>query len=732
MGNQPTDVAGRPLSGNAEALNSGSACLRDSVGTIARYAVPSMVVFTLIYALFAGLRTAGEPDLGWQLATGRWIVQHRSIPFSEVFSYTAFGQEWIYPVLSQLLFYGAYVLGGYKLLSCIGATACVATVATLMRRGQAPAVVLAWIAIPILADRTVVRAELFTEVLFAVFVSILWHYHRSGRGPLWALPVLMLLWANLHPGFSAGLAMCAAYVFLEVSEGAFGEWREPLKRLRRAGPWLAAAVVATAVNPWGLRLYAAISRQHDAYQLHSRWIREWIPMRFTVAALGNAFAWGEAKSSVLWLMAASAVAVVMALWTRRFAAAVILGFAAFLAGHAIRFQAPFATIAVIVGGSVIADAVAEITWTRRLWSRVGRWAAPACVLTIAVLSGVRTWEIATNRFYLRTPHDSYFGVGESPVFPEQAAAFLLREHLPANVFNDTNSGGFMVWALSPAYTHYIDTRNVPFGTETFMKHHALLSKPLDSELWLREAEGRNINTIFVSVDRMIGAGPLSMLDQSCRSQRWRPVYLDTQAAIFVRVSPETQALISRLQLDCNSVRFDHPPAAAGVQGRAVQFHYYLNAASILIQLGRYQEALDAAQHADHLFQNIPSLHYVRGVLLYNMGRTDEGEQDLRKAAALGDLEAFSSLASIYMQQHRYGEQVAALEHVSDVNVLPYAADLQLGYAHLAMGSPEKALNAFENAAKESPYVGDAYSYGGEFREAIAQGTALARRQLQGK
>lgn len=123
----------------------------------------------LTYALIAGLRTVADMDLGWQLATGRWIVQHHSIPSTDVLSHTARGHEWIYPVLSQVLLYCSYAMGGYSLLSWLGAAACVGTIALLLRRGGAVTALFAVIAVPLIAARTAPRAEMFTEVLFAAF-----------------------------------------------------------------------------------------------------------------------------------------------------------------------------------------------------------------------------------------------------------------------------------------------------------------------------------------------------------------------------------------------------------------------------------------------------------------------------------------------------------------------------------------------------------------------------------
>jgi hypothetical protein len=116
-----------------------------------RYARLALVVLALLYALAAGLRTLGDFDLGWQLATGRWIVQHGQIPWTDVFSYTASGMEWIYPVLSQILLYLSYVIGGHGLLSWLGAAACVSTVALLLRRSSVAGVVLAAAAVPLIA-----------------------------------------------------------------------------------------------------------------------------------------------------------------------------------------------------------------------------------------------------------------------------------------------------------------------------------------------------------------------------------------------------------------------------------------------------------------------------------------------------------------------------------------------------------------------------------------------------
>src|SRR5271165_6084840 len=185
-----------------------------------------LAAFALAHAFLAGLRTVGDYDVFWQMATGRWVAQHHAIFSTDVFSYTAQGQPWIYPVGSGLLFYAAFLMGGYGLLSWLGAIACVATIALLLRRGSAITAALAVIAVSAIAARTAPRADMFTVLLFAAFLSILWEQYENGTGKLWKLPLLMVAWVNLHLGFLAGLALTGLYAAAEAIRLLDGKQRQ--------------------------------------------------------------------------------------------------------------------------------------------------------------------------------------------------------------------------------------------------------------------------------------------------------------------------------------------------------------------------------------------------------------------------------------------------------------------------------------------------------------------------
>src|SRR6202050_3427774 len=167
----------------------------------------------------------------------------------------------------------------------------------------------------------------------------------------------MVAWVNLHLGFIAGLALCGAYVLLELLDLPFAETRPPARaRLKHAWPWLALSAVATLVNPWGANIYIALSRQAQAQSLHTLGVVEWKNIHPSWASLHQALDWRDPQSSFWWLLAVAVVCAATALWRKHFGAALILLASAYLTIQHIRLQALFACIVVVLGGSLLNEA----------------------------------------------------------------------------------------------------------------------------------------------------------------------------------------------------------------------------------------------------------------------------------------------------------------------------------------------------------------------------------------
>ncbi len=650
----------------------------------------------VIYGFLAGFRTLSEFDLGWQLATGRWIIEHGAIPSTDVFSYTAEGRPWIYPVGSSLLFYAAYLVGHDAILSWLAAIVCAGTIALTLRRGSAGTAILAILAVASIAIRIRPRADMFTTLLFAAFLSLLWQQHREARARLWLLPVLMAAWVNLHPGFIAGLALIPAYLLVEALELVAPERRAAvLDRMRRAWPWLLASLAATLANPWGWGIYRAVLRQEDAMAIQARWIPEWGPSQLNGTVLIEALSLRNPGGAFHLILLIAAVIVPVALLRRQWGAAILIAVAAFLAFQHIRLEALFGITLVIVGGSVLEGGLSALP--ARLKPPL---LAAGIAIAILLLAGLRSLDLVTDRTYRASTDLGSFGAGQSWWFPDRAADFVLGQNLPGRIFNSYNLGGFLVWRLGERYPDYIDGRALPFGAELFARNRALMTTPPGAPAWAEEAERYDLDTVFVPLGRYSGLNLFPVLRQFCMSDSWRPVYLDEVAAVFVRRRPETESLIARLGLDCATAPL---PAIADPVGSTGSFNQLANAAALLQALGREDEALEASARALALFADSAFLHFLRGTLFEERQDLATAEQEYRTATALEpNGTAWSRLGTIFHREGRLGEAIEAWQQAADLLPNPAPELLSLGYAELAGGHPRAAVAAFDRAAAMLP------------------------------
>ena len=57
------------------------------------------------FVLFMGDSLLQDADTYWQIKVGQWIMDHRAVPYSDLYSFTKFGAPWISTSwLSQVLY----------------------------------------------------------------------------------------------------------------------------------------------------------------------------------------------------------------------------------------------------------------------------------------------------------------------------------------------------------------------------------------------------------------------------------------------------------------------------------------------------------------------------------------------------------------------------------------------------------------------------------------------------
>lgn len=618
-----------------------------------------LVTLAIVYAFLSGLRTVSDFDTGWQLAAGRYIAQHHVIPSVDVFSSTVRGTPWIYPPLSELIFYALHSLGGFAALSLLNAFACAAAVAICLYRGTPVSAVLACLAVPLIASRTQPRAELFTIVLFAAMLRICWNYLQTGKAPLWLLPVLMAVWVNLHLGFVAGLALLIAYVAAEAGNLLYRDRRaETLSRLRHAAPYIALSFVATVLNRWGVYLFLGVARQNKVAGDYAQLVGEWHRQPVTRQFLAQAFHLRSPDSGFWWLLLAAIVGAVVAAYRRDLPSLILLLPAAYLSLAHLRFQATFALVVIVVAGSLFQS------------SKSSTLLAPLLALAMLAFVSLRIADLTSNRTYLTTGEITTFGVGRSWWFPAAGADFVLQHHLPPQLFNTFDAGGYLMWKLGPQYPVFIDGRAIPFGNQFIQHAGALLRTDPDSPAWIGEADRRGIQTLFLPTARYAGI-ELFPLQQYCRSRQWIPVYLDDVSLVLVRNTPANASLTAQFRIDCQSKVLQ--PTAEERSSAARLYNFYANAGAIYYLLERDADALDAYHRALSIFAADPNLHLAIGQLYDADGQQDLAEREYRTSIALRPTDlAWYALARLLASEQRYPEAADAMRHSAELSYDPAA------------------------------------------------------------
>ena len=693
------------------------------------------ILLVLLSALCAGLHTVADYDMGWQLATGRYVVQHHQIPRTDVLSFTSAGKPWAYPPFAGVLLYLTYGAFGYAGLSWFCALACLGVVAYLVRRGDIGSAFLAMLAVQSIAARTGPRADLFSTVFFAFFLGELWAYHRGTRCRLWLLPVLMLFWVNLHPGFIAGLGAIAAYLLTEAADLLFVERRQAvLLRLRGVWPWLAACAAATLVNPWGPRIYVAsltlsgLAAPAQGKLNGNSFIVELQGVPISRSLLYRLSDIRHTENGFTWLLLVAVILVGLFLWKRQLGGAVITLVALYSVLAHVRYVGMFAITIATLGGPLLSEVFVSSSSAETGKSTRPLVRVPEAMGTFvtAVLCGVALLHIAdfvSSRTYVVFNTDWRFGAGESSWFPERAAAFIRREQLPGNVFEEYVVGGYAAWSLGPRYPDFIDGRGL--SSDLVAEQLKLFFEDPDSQLWQSEADRWNLNVVLVATSRFRGAQKMDPL-AFCMSKTWRPVYMDDVSLVFLRDTPQNRPWIDRLQIDCLTQQLT-PPAGAS---RAALYDFYLNSGALFSELLRDRESEQSLRRATALYPEDPNVHLLLATLFQHEKRYREAEQEYRASLARNqDSGALYALGCLYANEGHKVEAVEAIERAASESLEPFDMYRTLGKLQIALKHPEEALAAFAEAEKKSPFRNGGESLAPEVYAEIAEGNAEAHRLL---
>jgi hypothetical protein len=207
------------------------------------------IIVLILAVMFATCLMPAQSDTWWQLRAGQEMWRSGRIMLQDEFTHTVAGQRWPnHEWLSQIVFYGVYSLGGMPLLTLLcslAITTAWAIVASLTPGAPLVRVALVGSGVVMSASGWTLRPQALTMALVAATLWIL--VRRRG---VWMLPLVFLVWANLHGAVAlGGVLMIAATVHAVIARDRF---------LRTLVPVGALCLIATALTPLGTSLWLEI------------------------------------------------------------------------------------------------------------------------------------------------------------------------------------------------------------------------------------------------------------------------------------------------------------------------------------------------------------------------------------------------------------------------------------------------------------------------------------------
>ncbi|MEW6516291.1 MAG: tetratricopeptide repeat protein [candidate division FCPU426 bacterium] len=569
------------------------------------------------------LQPLGDPDVYIHLRDGRYWVQKHLHAGPEPFAYTVPDKQIEkVEVLFRIGIYLVYRLGGYPLLIILKALAMTAALwllaALVYRRWPNLAVVSLLLAVAMLAPMTRIMPErpyVVTYLLLPWVMLVLERFRggtsSSARRDLWLLPLLVVPWVNLHPGFIVMFGFIGAHLL----EEAWEYWRAPgaagKQRLLHLAAVLAVAALAGALNPLGFGIYRFVF-ETTASRDFMRFLTEWAPP-----------VWSE--QPLFFILLAVTWLAQLAAWRRtRLADWLPLLAFSYLALKSYRNLPLFFFAALPPLAANLRWLAGKLPWRAALSAasrRLALFAGAGLAAVLIALSAVTGFS---------------FRLGLIPnLYPTHGLPWLLKHPLHGRILAHDIWGGYIGWISQGGVQVFIDGRFPLFGEKLYADYRKMIWG--DPQECLALLDRYDIQGLLVSPKNEI-----RMFQQIWKSGQWVLVYWDDDCLIYARRSQGNLPVILSFgytAIDPKKNPFFHPQKpeqalaeaqrAAEIAPDSVLPLFFTG--QLQLQLGRLQEARLAFEQVLRRAPRHAGAWFQLGMIAREDKQWQEAERRLRRA-----------------------------------------------------------------------------------------------------
>ncbi len=378
------------------------------------------------------------------------------------------------------------------------------------------------LAIGILIERTDIRPEIFSFLIFSVYLYIFFRYQkdRLATNLLWILPILQIFWTNLHIYFFLGPLFYFFFFLERVSRRnlSFAEYikSSEFKKLFVVGILIALAVfinpngVAGAFLPFKVATgeygYSIVENQTpfflSKFQYHQPilffFFIAWITLVLsTLLNLNNI--WRQKK--IFNFLGAA--------------------FVSFFGMYAVR-NFPIFALAVI---PLITENCRGIYANFK--KSLGERFSEEEFVSLKKIAFFPAAAFLVIGIFYNLPKLSL----DVPIGAKKAVDFVIENNIQGNMLNNYDIGGYLIWRLWPERKVFVDNRPEAYSIDFLQSVYIPMLG--NKENWQKYSKEYDFNYIIFELTD-ITPWAQSFLARISKDPNWPAVYLDERAAVFIK------------------------------------------------------------------------------------------------------------------------------------------------------------------------------------------------------
>ncbi len=425
-----------------------------------------LVVFLVsLVAQRDGLFSDGDPF--WHIKAGSVMLEQQSLIDSDIFSHTAFGTPWTaHEWLSEIIMASIHNITGLEGLLCFFLLIAAISFWLLFKitekyANQWVTLVCVALALTLSQGHLAARPHMFTWLFMLITLAIL----TTGGKRLYWLPVVMVIWANLHGGFILGLVLQMIFILGSILENHFSlktPWHETLRQQKLPAVVLLISILAVGLNPFGYELLAFPFQVSKG--VFSEMIKEWKAPNLQEMWLFRLYL---AAFVLLITLARRSVT-----WTERLLIVFFLNAALTHIRHVslmLIALAPFTARMLDSCFDKVRPKRVKHEESKQL--QLSTKSGPLATVVIA-LALIISGSVDHRSLSFLTPQKMFSVEAEQL---NQLVAYLEEDQPAGNMFNEYTLGGYLLYALTPPPKVFIDGRADMYGEQILTDYNSIKS-----------------------------------------------------------------------------------------------------------------------------------------------------------------------------------------------------------------------------------------------------------------